>query len=123
MGVRLHSAKKYEVVYSNKASFNYSNEYINPIISVLSEHTLYWEGDFLSDAVVLECERNILLENIDKIITPDDDWYYQDELNGEIDRMLKYNTSNITRESLYNDLKSIILESDKNDSTIHFHWF
>lgn len=121
MGVRLHSEKKHEIVYSDTASFNYLSDYINPILLVLSEYDLWYDNDTLEGATKLEAERDMLIKNIEYIKTPNDDWSYQDDLENEIESLLKH--TEITRETLYNDLKKIIEQSDERNSTIYFSWF
>ena len=37
MGLRLHSASKYEIEYGDKADFNYQQDKINAIIDALAE--------------------------------------------------------------------------------------
>jgi hypothetical protein len=120
MGVRLHTEQKHEIVYSNTAGFNYSSDYINPILLVLSEYDLWYDNDTLEGATKLECERDILIENIEHIITPNDKWGYQEDLNEEIENMEKH--TDITRETLYKTLVKLIDESDERNSRIYFSW-
>ena len=122
MGVRLHSAAKYEVVYSQTASFNYGHEHINNVLFALTEGDLWYEGDFLDSANMLNGDRHLLLKNVEKIITPDNDWYYQEELDETIAKMERDPYFGYTRQTLYEDLKKIIEQGDPTEDKVHFFW-
>lgn len=123
MGHRLHSAKKYDVQYSDTAAFNYAQNHINPIIEILSENDCYYEGDCLDYADTLEGNRGKLQENVERILTPDNDWGFQEELDELIEYMEEDEDCNIDRQYLYNCLKSMIENSDENCPYVHFAWF
>ena len=121
MGCRLHSATKYEVEYSSKAVFNHASHVINPIITILSEEDYWANDDYIGNATQLEASRENLVANVDKIMNPDEDWEWQEELDGAIETMEKH--SEINREYLYKELKSLIDDAEKKDDYIHFSWF
>ena len=121
MGCRLHSAKKYEVNYGDTGAFSYASHLINPIIVILSEDDYWGDDDYIGNAVLLEANRENLIANVDKIINPDEDWEWQEELDEAIEAM--ENDSEITREELYEDLKSLIDDADKKSDYVHFSWF
>ena len=121
MGLRLHSAVKYDVKYEG-GFFNWSTEYINPIIVCLAENDFWCDDeDCVEYAHIIEADRDNLLKNIDKIINPDDLWEYQDELNELLDYMEKESEND--REYLYKNLKEMIVNSASNVSCVHFSWY
>ena len=118
MGQRLHSAVKYEVKYSSTAAFNWGAEKVNPIIEVLSEYD-YFNGD---DGLTIEANRENLLKNVDRIITPDEYWEYQLELN-ELLEDLNTPDGAIDRNYLHEMLKKLIEQSDSQNNFVYFAWF
>ena len=124
MGCRLHSATKYEVKYSSDGNFNWGQKYINPIISCLSDGDFWCDNsDYIEGATILEASRANLSKNIDKIITPNNEWENQEELNELINDMENDANYHIDRNYLYQSLKSLIEQSDNNCNYIHFCWF
>jgi hypothetical protein len=123
MGLRLHSAIKYEVKYGDNGRFNYSQYYINNIIDTLAEQDCGYDGDHLDYAETLSADRNKLLANIDKILHPCEDWEYQEELNELLDEMDNDDDCECDREYVYTHLKAIIEQSDPNNIYAHFAWF
>lgn len=121
MGLRLHSAIKYEVKYGDCA-FNYAQNHINPIIELLAEDCGY-EGDYLEFSNTLSAHRDNLIKNVERIKTPDDDWEHQEELNELIEYMENDSECGIDRDYLYTQLKKIINQSDPNNDYVHFAWF
>lgn len=122
MGVYLHSAKKHEIEYSTASAFNYMSDVINPILEVLTEHDLGYEGDYLGGARQLWGNRKKLLRNVDKIVNKDSDWKYQEELDEVIEDLKKaYPEVDIAK--IHSSLKAIILESDPRNIDAYFTWF
>lgn len=121
MGCRLHTAYKYEVEYTSKAVFNYASHIINPIIAILSEDDYWGNDDNIVNATQLEGNRKNLLANVEKIMNPDENWEWQEELDEAIETM--ENRSEINREYLYKELKSLIEYADANCTYVHFSWF
>lgn len=121
MGLRLHSATKYEVEYNSKAVFNYASHIINPIITILSEDDYWANDDYIVNATILEANRENLLANVEKIMNPDENWEWQEELNMAIETM--ENRSEINREYLYKELKNLIESADTRCDYVHFSWF
>ena len=125
MGKRLHSAVKYEVKYGDKAIFNFQQEKINSLIYALAEgdcscsHSYNGEICF-SDTVF--ANRSILLANVDKIIYPDTNWEFQEDVDHYI-KVIERDVCPIAREDIYKNLKAIIEQSDSNCVYVHFAWF
>lgn len=121
MGYRLHSATTYEVAYNSKAVFNHASHVINPIIVILSEEDYWANDDYIVNATQLEANRENLIANVEKIMNPDEDWEWQEDLDDEIETMEK--RSEIDRESLYKELKNLIESADARCDYVHFSWF
>lgn len=125
MGLRLHSAKKYDIQYGTDSSFNYQQHLINPIIGLLAEYDISSSDDYLEYSYTVEANRENLMNNIEKILQPDPNWEHQEDLNKLIEKFLEYNKNNcnITKEYLYNNLKSIIEQADPSNTDVYFAWF
>lgn len=126
MGYRLHSAIKYEVKYNDYGRFNWSANYINRLIEILSEGNCWSNNNDYEDignADTLEADREILLENIDKIITPDNHWEGQFELNELFEDMENDKEFEFDKQYIHKELKSLIEQSDNNNNLVHFAWF
>lgn len=121
MGKRLHSAVKYEVVYSDTSAFDWGSETVNPIIDILSEMDCSYDGDDICYSETVNANRENLLANVDKIINPDYTWDSQEDLDDMLYRLEKY--TDITREELHKTLKAFIEMSDSNCEDVHFAWF
>lgn len=122
MGIRLHSAKVYDVQYNDCARFNYAQEYINPIINVLAEYSMWCDNDdYPCGASTLEVPKEPFLKNLEYIINPNNEWEYQEELNEAIQSLLKH--TDIDKNYLYENLKLISERADTNNDYIHFAWF
>ena len=121
MGKRLHSAVKYVVEYGQKSDFNWLSDKVNPIIDILAENDCSHDGDDLRYSDSINANRENLIANIDKIITPDENWEYQEDLEIQIQRIERY--GEITRERLYDVLKELIEQSDSNCEVVHFAWY
>lgn len=121
----LHSAIKYEVEYGLKSNFNWQNHVINPIIAILAEEQYSFDGahngEELENASTVTANRINLLKNIDKIISPDENWDYQEMLEGKINLIEVYH--DISREELHKNLKELIEQSDSRNKDVFFAWF
>ena len=122
MGHRLHSAKKYDIQYSDASAFNWCQEEINEILYCLAEGDMAYDDESLIFSNTLWGNRANLQKNITKIISPNNEWEYQDELNEKLEALCK-KYQDITNYSLYRNLKEIIEQSDPNCEDIHFAWF
>lgn len=124
MKTKLHSAVKYEIEYGSISTFNKSiMPFINHIINILSEETaIFSDGNawVYSDSVI--ADRATLISNIDKIITPDSTWDFQEELEFQLKQINSYNKSN-DRKYVYDNLKAIIEQSDSRCKDVHFAWY
>ena len=120
MGNRLHSAIKHEVIYSENSDFNWLSDIINPIIDNLAEYDCSYDADDICYANSISANRTNLLNNLDKIINPNDEWEFQDDLDYQIKRI---EDNGITREVLYNKLKILIEQSDSRCKNVYFAWF
>ena len=123
MGKRLHSAIKHEVVWGENARFNYAQDYINRIICILAEDDIGYEGDFLEFADSVSADRKKLLENVDKIVQPNNEWYYQEELDEVLEDMEENSDEKLTKEYVHKHLKDIINNSDEKCENVYFAWF
>lgn len=123
MGHRLHSAMKYDVKYGDNASFNWAQEHINPIIDCLAEGETWFSGEYVGGADQCEAPRELLLANIERIISPNSEWLWQEALDELIEDMENDKECNIDRQYLYKQLKSIVEQSDPNCYCVHFAWF
>lgn len=119
MGYRLHSATKYDVKLDSNGYFNWNSECINRVIECLAEDT-FWANDseYFYDADILEADRETLLKNLPNILTPNWDWDGQEDLEQAIEDL-----EDIDRLYLYNGLKTLIAQSDPNNTFVHFVWF
>lgn len=125
MGLRLHSAKKYDVQYNCEAYFNYQQDTVNRILHVLAE------GDMTSDdedsyfSNALWGNREKLKNNVGKIILPDPEWEYQEELNEAVADYLKYTETHTDdmKTYLHDGLKKLIELSDESCTDVHFYWY
>lgn len=122
MGHRLHTATKYDVRFDCNGRFNWANEHINAIICCLAEGD-YWcdNGEIPNYADILEADRGKLLNNIERIICPSNDWEYQEELDNCLENMEKEGEFN--RQYVYEELKHLIEISDPKERVVHFYWF
>ena len=122
MGYRLHSATRYDVKYGSYGVFNHASNYINLIIECLAEgDCCYNSEDYIGNADCIEANRNLLLQNVERIITPNNEWENQEELDELIQLML--DTCEISKEYLYKELKELITQSDANCEDVHFAWY
>ena len=136
-GMTLHTAERYEkkytegIVCSEKwderlienigflIAFlaNYDVEYIfdeMPTDSTNFDFVTYWPS-IVSEFGV---NRKNLLENLEQIISPDEDWDANEQTEGLIKEIEKY----MTREELYNMLKTLIEQSDDRCDRVYFAW-
>ena len=120
MGKRLHSAVSYEVKYGEKEYFNWQADRINPIIDILAEGDTSYNDDDIQFADTISANRENLLANIDKIINPDENWEYQDDLERKI-RNIGF--VGLTREELHKELKTLVEQADSRIGYIHFAWY
>ena len=124
MGHRLHSATKYEVKYDCNGRFNWGGEHINPIIECLAEGDSWFNNcECIECSDTCEAARDTLLTNVERIINPDPEWVYQEELDELIEKMENDKTCEFDRQYLYTELKMLIEQSDPTCSYVHFAWF
>lgn len=122
MGLRLHSAKKYDIQYGEACAFNYCQEELNEIIDKLAQNDISYNDESLRFSNTVWANRKNLIENVDKIVTPDPEWDFQEEMDEYIDSLIKKNPD-LSREIIHQRLKTIIEQSDPNCSDIYFSWF
>ena len=123
MGHRLHSATKYEVKYDTTGRFNWAQNYINYIIELLAEGDVYYDQDEICYSDRVEANREHLIANLERIITPDPEWENQEELDYEIKKMEEDKECEINRCYLYASLKQLIEDADPNNEYVYFLWF
>jgi hypothetical protein len=136
-GMTLHTAKRYEKKYTEgivcseewderlieNISFliaflaNYDVEYIfddMPTDSSNFDFVTYWPSSVSEFGV----NRKNLLENLEQVISPDENWENNEATEGLIEEIEKY----MTREELYNMLKTLIEQSDDRCDRVYFAW-
>lgn len=124
MGYRIHTATKYEVKYGSGSYFNWASNYINRIIEALGEGEVFYNDEYdICNASEIEASREKLTQNLDKIITPNPDWDYHEDLEEVIRDMEQDKECGITRDYLHSSLKTLISDADPNNDMIHFAWF
>ena len=134
-GMTLKTAERYEKKYTE--GIVYSEEWDERLIENISFLIAFLAGydieyifddmqeynfDFVSDwpSGVSEfgANRKKLLENLEQIISPDEDWDDNEATEGLIEEIEKY----MTREELYNMLKTLIEQSDDRCDRVYFAW-
>jgi hypothetical protein len=136
-GMTLHTAERYEKKYTEgivcseewderlieNISFliaflaNYDVEYIfddMPTDSSNFDFVTYWPFSVSEFGV----NRKNLLENLEQVISPDENWENNEATEGLIEEIEKY----MTREELYNMLKTLIEQSDDRCDRVYFAW-
>ena len=136
-GMTLHTAERYEKKYTEgivcseewderlieNIGFliaflaNYDVEYIfddMPTDSTNFDFVTYWPSSVSEFGV----NRKNLLENLEQIISPDEDWDANEQTEGLIEEIEEY----MTREELYNMLKTLIEQSDDRCDRVYFAW-
>lgn len=122
----LRTAIKYEVKLSNTKCFNWKDApTINTIINAIAEEDAEFNREdfdwIYSDEV--KANRKKLLANIDKIIKPDENWAFHEDLEFQLNSIEKYRkTTKFTRENIYNNLKELIEQSDSRNKYVYFFW-
>lgn len=122
MGLR--TATKYEVKLSNTECFTWKdNSIINPIINAIAEEDAKFSDEDWVYSEEVKANREKLLNNIDKIIKPDETWAFYEDLESQLNYIEKYRkTSKLTRDMIYNNLKEIIEQSDSRNKYVYFVW-
>ena len=136
-GMTLHTAERYEKKYTE--GIVCSEEWDERLIENISFLIAFLAGydieyifndlptdssnfDFLTEwpSSVSEfgVNRKNLLENLEQIISPDEDWDDNEATEGLIEEIEKY----MTREELYNMLKTLIEQSDDRCDRVYFAW-
>ena len=120
----LRTAIKYEVELSNTKCFTWKDaSIINPIINAIAEEDAEFFDENWVYSEEFKANREKLLANIDKIIKPDETWAFHEDLEFQLNRIEKYHkTFAITRETIYNNLKEIIEQSDSRNKYVYFFW-
>jgi hypothetical protein len=136
-GMTLHTAERYEKKYTEgivcseewderlieNISFliaflaGYDIEYIFNDLPTDSSHfdfLTYWPSSVSEFGV----NRKNLLENLEQIISPDENWEDNEATEGLIEEIEEY----MTREELYNMLKTLIEQSDDRCDKVYFAW-
>jgi hypothetical protein len=136
-GMTLHTAERYEKKYTEgivcseewderlieNISFliaflaGYDIEYIFNDLPTDSSHfdfLTYWPSSVSEFGV----NRKNLLENLEQVISPDENWENNEATEGLIEEIEKY----MTREELYNMLKTLIEQSDDRCDRVYFAW-
>lgn len=136
-GMQLQSVKRYEKKYTEgivcskewderlieNISFliallaGYDVEYIfndMPTDSSNFDFVTYWPSSVSEFGV----NKKNLLENLEQIISPDEDWDTNEATEGLIEEIEEY----MTREELYNMLKTLIEQSDDRCDRVYFAW-
>lgn len=134
----LHTAERYEKKYTegiecgNNDKDGRLKEYINNLIACLAGYDVEYifdemldsRFDFLSEwfdeVSELGANRKNLLKNLEQIISPDEDWEDYDIVESYVEQIEEH--SNMTKEELYNMLKTLIEQSDDRCDKVYFAW-
>jgi hypothetical protein len=121
----LRTAIKYEFELGNTKCFTWKDvSIINPIINAIAEEDAKFsrEEDWVYSEEV-KANREKLLNNIDKIIKSDETWAFYEDLEFQLNYIEKYlKTTKLTRETIYNNLKELIEQSDSRNKYVYFFW-
>lgn len=118
----LRTAIKYEVELSNTKHFTWKDApAINPIINAIAEEDAEFSDEAWVYSEEIKANREKLLANLDKIIKPDETWAFHKDLEFQLKHIEKYYNS-MTRETIYNNLKEIIEQSDSRNKYVYFFW-
>jgi hypothetical protein len=120
----LRTAIKYEFELSNTKCFTWKDaSFINPIINAIAEEDAEFDAEDWVYSEEIKANREKLLANLDKIIKPDETWAFHEDLEFQLKRLERYyKTNTITRETIYNNLKEIIEQSDSRNKYVYFFW-
>lgn len=114
----LRTAIKYEVELSNTKYFTWKDApTINPIINALAEEDAEFSSEDWVYSEEIKANREKLLANLDKLIKPDTTWAFHEDLEFQLNRIEKF-----TRETIYNNLKQLIEQSDSRNKYVYFFW-
>ena len=114
----LRTAIKYEVELSNVKCFTWKDApTINPIINALAEEDAEFSSEDWVYSEEIKANREKLLTNLDKLIKPDETWAFHEDLEFQLNRI-----ENFTRETIYNNLKKLIEQSDSRNKYVYFFW-
>lgn len=116
MGLR--TAIKYEVELSNTKCFTWKDApTINPIINAIAEEDAEFSSEDWVYSEEIKANREKLLANLDKLIKPDESWAFHEDLEFQLNYIEKF-----TRETIYNNLKKLIEQSDSRNKYVYFFW-
>jgi hypothetical protein len=114
----LRTAIKYEVEFGNTKCFTWKDApTINPIINAIAEEDAEFSSEEWVYSEEIKANREKLLANLDKLIKPDETWAFHEDLEFQLNRIEKF-----TRETIYNNLKEIIEQSDSRNKYVYFFW-
>lgn len=91
---------------------------IEYIFDEMQEYNFNFVSDWPSGVSEFGANRKKLLENLEQIISPDENWEDNEATEGLIEEIEKY----MTREELYNMLKTLIEQSDDRCDRVYFSW-
>ena len=120
----LRTAIKYEVELGNTKCFNWKDvSTINPIINAIAEEDAEFSSEDWVYSGEIKANREKLLANLDKLIKPDENWAFHEDLEFQLNFIEKYHKTNkLTRETIYNNLKELIGQSDSRNKYVYFFW-
>jgi hypothetical protein len=120
----LRTAIKYEVEFGNTKCFTWKDApTINPIINAIAEEDAEFSSEEWVYSEEIKANREKLLANLDKLIKPDETWAFHEDLEFQLNNIEKYHKTNrITRETIYNNLKELIEQSDSRNKYVYFFW-
>lgn len=136
-GMTLHTAERYEKKYTEGIVCSKEwDERLMENISFLIAFLAYYDIEYIFDEMPTDSSnfdfvtywpssvsefgvnRKNLLENLEQIISPDEDWDANEQTEGLIEEIEEY----MTREELYNMLKTLIEQSDDRCDRVYFAW-
>ena len=91
---------------------------IEYIFDDLQEYNFDFVSDWPSGVSEFGANRKKLIENLEQIISPDENWEDNEATEGLIEEIEEY----MTREELYNMLKTLIEQSDDRCDRVYFAW-
>ena len=120
----LRTAIKYEVELGNTKCFTWKDApTINPIINAIAEEDAKFSSEDWVYSGEIKANREKLLANLDKLIKPDENWAFHEDLEFQLNFIEKYHKTNkLTRETIYNNLKELIEQSDSRNKYVYFFW-
>ena len=115
MSCTLHSAKIYQVEYSDDSWFNWDIEEINDLIAAHTDNSWFSDTEYMSGSNSLEVEKDEMQSLIDWLNDPDNEDDYKEE-NETLSK--KYSRTEVAER-----LSSLLKDSDPKNGYVRLEWF